>query len=107
MAYIPGEEDIESVEDDELVSKVYRTLKKLGGHVVWGSTRFDSHGYLEGFEHLPDMEALQIMFPTIEFNVVGADPNLVQSQEGLPDVDTFGDILIAFRTKGSAGWHKG
>lgn len=107
MGYIPGEEDIKSVKNPELVSNVCQVLKKLGGHGVYGSTRFGSHGYLSGFEQMPDMEALQVMFPTMEFDVEGADPDLTQSQEGLSDVDTFGDITIAFRTKGSAGWHKG
>jgi hypothetical protein len=105
MGYVPGEEHIKSVENPKLINQVYQTLKKLGGDVS-GSTRFDSHGYLSGFEELPDMEALQVMFPNVEFDVYPPQHQKQMSQPGnLDDQDTFGDITISFRTKGSQGWH--
>lgn len=106
MGYFPGEEDVVSAdEDDKLVSAVYRDLHTIGdksGATVYGSTRFGSHGYLAGWNQIPDVSVLQVKYPTIEFRVTPTEAN----QPGFHDEDEFSDVIqVAFRIKGSRGWH--
>lgn len=106
MGYFPGEEEVESArEDDELVSAVYRDLDTLAtksGSTVYGSTRFDSHGYLAGWDQVPDISILQVKFPEIEFRVTPTE----ETQPGFHDNDEFADVIqVAYRIKGSKGWH--
>jgi hypothetical protein len=109
MAYVPGEEDIESVDADEgLVDAVYKDLITLGSRnpqwdQLWGSTRFGSHGYITGFNALPDISVLQVKYPEIEFKITPEPTEL-----GFHTDDQFGEgITVTWRIKGSKGWHLG
>lgn len=105
MGYIDGEEDIESSGSDPvLINAVYHDLGLLGGDELWGSTRFDSHGYMSGYDKFPDISVLQVKYPNIEFKII-PDPD---ETPGFHVDDTFGgDITVAYRLKGSEGWHLG
>lgn len=105
MSYIKGEEKItKTVKDAATIEKVFNFLmahkKKAKVVAAFGSTRFDSHGYvafmLSAFNSVPIWKA-QRKFPNIEFKI-SAD-----GKEGeLPHW-----LYVEYRTKGSTGWHPG
>jgi hypothetical protein len=85
---IPGEDDIKSVENQDLIANVYDELVNLvDANDAFGSTRFDSHGYMGGFTNFPDIRMLIERFPEVEFKFIYD--------------------MIVFRTKGSTGWYDG
>ena len=108
MGYTPGEENIKSAgEDDELMAAVYSDLMVLergrGFPKLYGSTRFGSHGYVAGFTYAPDISVLQVKYPEIEFKII---PEPIEPEFHVDD--QFGDdITVAYRIKGSRGWHLG
>lgn len=86
MSYVKGEEKVtKTVENRELIETVYKKLKTTE---AYGSTRFDSHGYLTRLGRV-NTDELRKEFPAIEFKEVNHD----------------GQLTICFRTKGSTGWH--
>lgn len=82
MAYVAGEERIESVEDKQAVDAAFEALRRPGS---WGSTRFDSHGYVSGLKERP-----AVVLDGIEIRVTE---------------NANGTFKARFRTKGSRGWH--
>lgn len=90
MAYVKSEEKItKTVEDAKQIDDVYVVLAKTN-KTAYGSTRFDSHGYICGLKTV-DLSKIQNKFPTIEFKIFH-DPI---------------SLVVCFRTKGSTGWHGG
>jgi hypothetical protein len=105
MAYIPGEDELESAgDDDRLLTSVYSDIISLEpGKTfpnIYGSTRFGSHGYVTGFTIAPDISFLEVHYHELEFKIIPE-----HTGSGLHDDDQFGDTTVAFRIKGSKGWH--
>lgn len=69
------------------INGVYTALTKASKS-AYGSTQFDSHGYICGLKTV-DLSKIQNKFPAIEFKIIYDTHNLT----------------VCFRTKGSTGWH--
>jgi hypothetical protein len=99
MAYVRGEEKITKTVESPEVAKAYGMIHKMmprtdePGLVPWGSTRFDSHGYVmsivrKGILNL-SIWRVQRACPSLEFRFHVSN-NV---------------FCVMFRTKGSTGWH--